>query len=185
MKQFLDVLKEKNIDFVLDGCMVKINGRYVDLRSLTSLPENVQFNNGGDVDLRSLTSFPENVGNRPYLDRFNIKQYNGTVTLYKRVSSLYKTQENTKNETTWTPKTALIHPAWNPSKTECGEGKFHACAKPSWCDVFRSNKTDKYIAVEIAIEDLYEWKNKPSYPQKIGFRAGRVLGEVNRKGEFI
>ena len=37
------------------------NGGYVDLESLTSLPSGVVFNNGGGVNLRSLTSLPPDV----------------------------------------------------------------------------------------------------------------------------
>ena len=73
-----------------------------------------------------------------------------------------------------------IHPNWNPFKEECGEGKFHACAKPFWCDSFRNKKGDKYISIKINIKDLYEWTENPNYPQKIGFRKGKVIEEVNR-----
>ena len=172
------------------------NGGDVYLRSCKSIPENVQFNNGGDVDLRSLTSLPENVqfnnGGRvyikdktisksiPYLERYKIPIVDDHVILYKKVSKDYKTQEGTANETTWALRTTLEHSNWNPSLKECGPGKFHACAKPRWCDMFRNEKDDKYIAVRIHVQDLYEWTNNPSYPQKIGFRRGYVVGEVER-----
>jgi len=172
------------------------NGGYVDLYSCTSLSENVQFNNGGDVDLRSCTSLPENVQfnnggsvylkdntisiNIPYLERYKIPIIDDHVILYKKVSKDYKTQEGTANETTWALRTTLEHSNWDPSLTECGAGKFHACAKPRWCDMFRNEKDDKYIAVRIHVQDLYEWTNNPSYPQKIGFRRGYVVGEVER-----
>jgi hypothetical protein len=54
-----------------------------------------------------------------------------TVTLYKKVSKDFKTQENTKNETLWIIGSTLEHPAWNPNNGECGEGKFHACSAMS------------------------------------------------------
>ena len=115
-----------------------------------------------------------------YIKRFNLEKTDGGVIIYKRVSFDYKTQEGTSNETLWTIGSTVEHPSWNPSREECGAGKFHACAKPFWCDIFRKNKTDKYIAIEVAEEDLYEWTNNPSCPQKIGFRKGKVLNETNR-----
>jgi hypothetical protein len=46
------------------------NQGYVDLRSLTSLPEGMTFSNQGSVDLRSLTSLPEGMtfSNQGYVD---------------------------------------------------------------------------------------------------------------------
>ena len=76
-------------------------------------------------------------------------------------------------------------PAWNPSKQECGEGKFHGCAFPHWCDNFRAKNNDRYIAIGVKEEDFYEWKKNPNYPQKIGFRKGIVLYEVDRGGNKI
>src|SRR3990167_1204183 len=171
------------------------NGEHVYLNSLTSMPDNVEFNNGGGVDLGSLTSMPDNVEfnnggdvdlkdnrihiGKDYITRFQISVIKGKVILYKRVSKDFKTQEGTDHETTWTIGTTLTHPAWNPTEQECGAGKFHACARPHRCDVFRSTKGDKYIAIQIKVEDLFEWKS-PSYPQKIGFRKGKVLKTVKR-----
>jgi len=153
------------------------NGGYVNLSSYNSpLPEGIQFNNGGGVDLRS-----EQIQiSTSYIKRFKIKETDGKVIIYKRVSEDYKTQEGTPNETLWLIGTTVEHPAWNPNQTECGEGKFHACAQPFWCDVFRDEKTDKYIAIEVEEKDLYEWAKNPSYPQKIGFRKGKVISEVKR-----
>jgi hypothetical protein len=106
------------------------------------------------------------------------------VVLYKKVSKDFKTQENTKNETTWTIGTSLTVPNWNPS-SECGEGKFHACSRPYFCDEFRNNKGDRYIAVSIKLEDLHEWKDSPQYPHKIGFKTGTVLYECDNLGKEI
>ena len=106
------------------------------------------------------------------------------VILFKRVSSDFKTQEGNPNETLWAIGTTLTHPKWNPKSGECGEGKFHACSRPYFCNEFRSKKGDKYIAVEIKRVDLYAWPN-PGYPHKIGFRAGRVLYECNKFGKKI
>ena len=177
------------------------NGGDVDLRSLTSLPEGTSFSNGGNVDLRSLTSLPEGTSfsnggyvdlrserigiNTPYLTRFKVQIVSGFVTLFKKVSHDFKTQEETENETLWTIGTTLTHPNWNPTREECGEGKFHACAKPYWCDGFRNNKGDRYIAIEIPVSDLFEWKDLPSYPYKIAFRSGKVIGECDRSGNLI
>jgi hypothetical protein len=152
------------------------NGGYVNLSSCTSLPEGISFNNGGDVYL----SYTAQSIATPYLKRFNIPITDNTVILYKKVSKDFKTREGTRNETIWLPGTVVEHNNWNPTKEECGEGKFHACARPHWCDMFRNNIGDKYIAIQVNVDDLYEWKNQPSYPGKIGFRKGYVIGEVER-----
>ena len=102
------------------------------------------------------------------------------VILYKRVSKDFKTQEGTKNETTWTIGSVVTHPYWNPKENEAGEGKFHACSKPYFCDEFRSGQDDRYIAISIKLKDLYEWEDNPKYPHKIGFREGKVLYECDR-----
>jgi hypothetical protein len=44
--------------------------------------------------------------------------------------------------------------------------------------VFRSEKDDKFIKIEVDKKDIYEWKNNPQYPQKIGFKKGKVIEEV-------
>jgi hypothetical protein len=104
------------------------------------------------------------------------------VILYKRVSAEFKTQETTKNETLWEIGSVIEHPAWEPASGECGEGKFHACSRPYFCDEFRNLKDDRYVAIEIKSADLHEWKDSPRYPHKIGFRAGKVLYECDRMG---
>ncbi len=174
------------------------NGGNVFLNTLITLPENTQFNNGGNVYLFRIPTLPDNIQfnnggivyctdflikliNTPYLKRFNIEVKDGFVILYKRVSFDYKTQENKENETLWEIGTTLEHHAWNPYNDECGAGKFHACARAHWCDEFRNKKDDKYISIQIHIDDLYEWRNlNVNYPQKIAFRKGKVLAEVNR-----
>jgi hypothetical protein len=177
------------------------NGGNVYLELLTEIPEGVQFNNGGNVYLQSLKSLSEstpfnnggyvyfssgmNPINTPYLTRFNISVESNKVILYKRVSSDFKTQEGESWETVWSVGSNLVHPAWNPSNRECGEGMFHACAKPWWCDAFRSTKGDKYIGIEIAVADLYEWTRNSAYPSKIAFRECIVLYECDRKGNKI
>jgi hypothetical protein len=107
------------------------------------------------------------------------------VVLYKRVSQDWKTQENTANETIWEPGMTLEHPSWGPEQAECGPGKFHACDRPWRCDEFRSNRNDRYIAIEINKADLYVWPSNPSYPHKIAFRKGTVLHEVDSFGVKI
>ncbi len=102
------------------------------------------------------------------------------VILYKRVSKDFKTQERTSNETLWKIGSIVEHKNWQPEKDECGDGKFHAVSRPYFADEFRSQIGDKYIAVEIAKKDLYEWKNNPQYPHKIGFRKGKVLYECDK-----
>ena len=121
----------------------------------------------------------------PYLEREGIEIKKGKVILYKKVSKDFKTQENTKNETTWTIGETLEHKNWKPELEECGEGKFHACSRPYFCDEFRNEKEDKYIAIEIDTKDLFEWKKNPTYSHKIAFRKGKVLFECNRFGKNI
>jgi hypothetical protein len=108
----------------------------------------------------------------------------GTVILFKRVSENWLTQENTRNETAWLEGSTLEHPAWNPAQEECGPGKFHFCSRPYFCDEFRSKKTDKYIALELKVEDLFAWKDA-SYPHKIAGRKAKVLYQCDRTGKKI
>ena len=156
------------------------NGGGVNLKSLTTMPENVQFNNGGYVYLRSKYVL---IG-KSYLVRFKIPIQKKTIILYKKVSTDYKTQKTTENETLWKILTTVTCKDWHPEKNECGEGKFHGCAYPHWCDIFREGK-GKYIAIKVKIRDLYEWQNNPAYPQKIGFREGTVLYECDRYGRQV
>jgi hypothetical protein len=106
------------------------------------------------------------------------------VIVYKRVSVDFKTQELTKNETVWTIGTTLVHSAWKPKDGECGEGKFHACPQPFFCDEFRYDTGDRYVAIEVARKDLHSWPN-PEYQHKIAFRKGTVLYECDRFGNRI
>jgi hypothetical protein len=133
---------------------------------------------------KSKTALVQDYKPQKYLDREGIQQTKGNIILFKRVSFDYKTQEGTRNETIWKLKSILTHPAWNPQESECGEGKYHACSRPYFCDEFRSNKTDIYIAVKIAKKDLFEWKDA-SYPHKIAFRKGTVLYRCDRFGKEI
>jgi hypothetical protein len=200
-KEFIDFLKAECIKYTQkNGKIIVKNGGNLYLESLTYIPEGVTLSAGGDLYLRSLTSIPEGVTlsaggslklksktiklNHSYLQRFNIRIKRGFVILYKKVSKEFKTQEGTRNETHWRINRVMEHPKWNPTKEECGEGKFHACAYPFWCDKFRNVKGDRYIAIKVNVKDIYEWKDNPSYPQKIGFRKGRVMTEVERTGTY-
>ena len=127
---------------------------------------------------------------RPYVERnrMDVTQSSGdhasTVILYKRVSSQWKTQAGQTNETTWTVGTELVVPRWDPTN-ECGPGKFHACARPHWCDPYCSGDgiDYRYIAIRVRVDDLYETDvEKCMYPSKIAFRRGYVVGEVDRNG---
>jgi hypothetical protein len=108
-----------------------------------------------------------------------------TLTLYKRVSKDFKTQEGEKNKTQWNIGDVVECKDWNPKDDECGQGKFHACSRPYFCDEFRDTRGDKYIAIEVAKKDVYEWKKNPQFPHKIGFRKGKVLCECDRFGKKI
>ena len=114
----------------------------------------------------------------------NAVEQTPVVVLYKKVSKDFKTQENTANETTWTIGTTLTVPTWNTVR-ECGEGKFHACSRPYFCDEFRTKPGDRYIAVSIKMEDLHEWKDNPEYPHKIAFKTGTVLYECDKFGKEL
>jgi hypothetical protein len=120
-----------------------------------------------------------------WFSRHGLPEKAAKYVLYKRVSKDFRTQENTSNETLWTVGTTVTHPAWCPDKTECGAGKFHACAMPYFCNDFRSEKDDRYVAIEVKKVDLYEWKKNPEYPHKIGFREGKVLYECDKYGKKI
>lgn len=125
----------------------------------------------------------QNTGTNGWLEAHGIEP-KAVVTVYKRVSKDFKTQEGTPNETTWEIGSVVTHEAWNPKSSECGEGKFHACGAPYFCDEFRNNPDDRYIAVEVNKKDLYAWPN-PTFPHKIAFRQGTVLHECNIRGEKI
>jgi hypothetical protein len=108
----------------------------------------------------------------------------GLVTLFKRVSKDFLTQEGTINQTEWKIGSTVIHDAWDPSSGECGAGKFHACSRPYFCDEFRSDDGDLYVAIRVAVADLHAWENA-SYPHKIAFRECVVLHQCDRFGESI
>ena len=119
-----------------------------------------------------------------FIEREGIPQADGSVTLFKRVSSAFLTQEGQSWQTAWLPGTSVAHPSWEPAAAECGGGKFHACSRPYFCDEFRDVKSDRYIAVRVAIADLFAWQS-PSYPHKIAFRVGEVLYECDRRGKPV
>jgi hypothetical protein len=119
-----------------------------------------------------------------FFERHGIDKADSYI-LYKRVSIDFKTQEETANETLWTIGSTVAHKSWNPVYSECGEGKFHAVARPFFADQYRGRQGDRYVCIKIKSEDLYEWKNAPSHPHKIGFREGIVLYECDRDGNNI
>jgi hypothetical protein len=159
---------------------------FSDIKSLSLFGFSVLFK---PIDLKfkfkkEKTCYVQNIKPQPYLEREGVPQKQGFVVLYKKTSHDFKTQEGTKNETLWAIGTKVTHPAWNPGNAECGEGKFHACSRPYFCDEFRSNKGDRYVAIKTRVVDLYEWDN-PQYPHKIAFREGRVLYECDKHGKEI
>ncbi len=119
-----------------------------------------------------------------WLEGQGVKAEKKHVVLYKRVSKDWQTQENTANATTWAVGATLVHPSWNPKSGECGEGKYHACSMAYFCDEFRDKKDDRYVALKVAVKDLYAWPNA-SYPHKIAFRAAEVLHECDRYGKKV
>jgi hypothetical protein len=105
-----------------------------------------------------------------------------TIIVYKKVSKDFLTQEGTQNETKWEIGSTVTHPNWEPNKEECGAGKFHACSRPYFCDEFRNEKGDRYIAISVKLTDLYEWTKNSQFPHKIGFREAKVLNECDSFG---
>lgn len=122
-----------------------------------------------------------------FLRRFGIVPKNGKIVVYKRVSKDFKTQEKTKNETTWTiGKTLSIPKNQIDLSSECGPGKFHACAVPLQCDKFRSIDKDRYIAIQVDLKYLHDYKiEAKAFPTKIRFTKGKVLYEVDIFGNKI
>src|SRR3990167_11444335 len=97
MKNFIKYLKENQIDYKINGKKITINGGDVDLSSLTSMPDNVEFNNGGNVYLNSLTSMPDNVefnnGGNVYLSSLtsmpdNVEFNNGGDVYLRSLTSM-------------------------------------------------------------------------------------------------
>ena len=70
MNDFIEILAEKNIPYEIRDQSIIVEGEHVYLRSLTTLPDDVVFNNGGGVYLSSLTTLPEGVvfNNGGYVD---------------------------------------------------------------------------------------------------------------------
>jgi len=106
------------------------------------------------------------------------------IILFKRVSNDYKTQENSRNETLWAIGSTVSHSSWEPTSDECGEGKFHACSRPYFCDQFRDTPKDRYIAIKIAKDNLHVWPN-PTFPHKIAFKEGKILYECDKFGRKL
>src|ERR1700686_585042 len=123
-------------------------------------------------------------GTNGWLESQGVKKEKRYVLLSKHISSDWKTQENTPNETVWSIGTTLTNSNWLPKNSECGEGKFHACSKPYFCNEFRSTAGDKYIAIKVNVKDLYSWPN-PQYPHKIAFRKGTVIYQCDKFGKKI
>jgi len=64
-KEFKQVLERKGYSYKIEGDKIVVTYEMgVDLRSLTSLPPGVEFNNGGSIDLYYLTSLPPGVAFR-------------------------------------------------------------------------------------------------------------------------
>ena len=127
----------------------------------------------------------QNIKFTNFLEREMVNVKKGKVILFKRVSKDFKTQEDTINETSWIINSIVKHNSWNPENSECGKGKFHACSRPFFCDEFRSIRGDKYIAIEVLIKDLFEWKDNPQFIHKIAFRNCKVLYECDIDGNKI
>jgi hypothetical protein len=121
-------------------------------------------------------------GTAGWFERNAVAPVKRSAILFKRVSKDFQTQENTPNQTDWKVGSTVEHKDWRPKSGECGAGKFHACSRPYFCDEFRSEPGDRYVAIEIAVKDLFAWD---CYPHKIGFRKGTVLYECDRYGAKV
>ncbi len=126
----------------------------------------------------------KSTGTASWLDGEGVLVAEGSAVLYKKVSVGFLTQEGTRNETSWMVGATVEHANWTPAVEECGAGKFHACSRPYFCDEFRNEKGDQYIAIRVDVSDLYAWPNA-SYPHKIAFRKGTVLHRVTRFGKPV
>jgi hypothetical protein len=139
--------------------------------------------------LASTTAMIINVPAQPsntaeWLDANGVVETDRVVVLYKRVSKDFLTQEGEPWQATWAIGEVKEHPSWEPTKSECGAGKFHACSRPYFCDEFRSVADDRYVALRIEAADLYAWPNA-EYAHKIAFRKAVVLFECDRYGKEI
>ena len=64
-EEFIKELDKKGYSYEIEGDKIVVTYEMgVDLRSLTSLPPGVEFNNGGSIDLYYLTSLPPGVAFR-------------------------------------------------------------------------------------------------------------------------
>jgi hypothetical protein len=106
------------------------------------------------------------------------------VIIFKRVSKDFLTQEGNVHETKWPIGVTLTHEDWKPETGECGEGKYHGCSRPYFCDEFRNTSGDRYVAIKVAIKDMHAWESA-SYPHKIAFRKGTVMYECDRFGKKV
>jgi hypothetical protein len=126
--------------------------------------------------------FPK--GNKGWLENEGVEPTGSTILLFKRVSKDFKTQEGTDRETLWLVGSTVTHPKWSPKDEECGSGKFHGCSRPYFADQFRSERGDRYIAIEVDLKDIHAW-DEAQYPHKIAFRQGKVLFECNKFGKQV
>jgi hypothetical protein len=124
------------------------------------------------------------IGATGWLSNHGIRPVRGFAVLYKRVSKAMLTQEGTPNETKWAVGSTLEHPAWSPKDEECGAGKFHACPAPFFCDTYRDSRGDVYVAIKVAVRDMYAWP-EPQHPHKIAFRKGTVLHVCDINGKAL
>ena len=76
------------------------NMGYVDLRSLTTLPEGARFENPGDVDLGSLTTLPEGVRfeNQGSVDLRSLTTIPDSVSFGEGVTFVWMNRETTEEE---------------------------------------------------------------------------------------
>ena len=167
-------------DYVVVRLFSKVRRIILDGYSVCVIPQSLKMK----IKVKSKKAYIHKISPINFFERNKLGKRKKYV-LYKRVSKDFKTQENTPNETVWKIGGIVKHENYKPDIDECGEGKFHACSKPHFCDEFRSAKGDRYIAVEVKREDLFEWKDSPVFPHKISFRCGKVLYECDRFGKKI
>ena len=125
-ESFIQLLTDKCYKYELTGDHIKVLYQgSVDLRSLTSLPEGVQFNNQGDVDLSSLTSLPEGVqfNNQGSVDLSSLTSLpEGVITnlgipiiedIDKKILAMVTSGNNKLNMSDWhTCKTTHCRAGW-------------------------------------------------------------------------
>lgn len=107
MNKFTKLLDQKGVSYYIEnGSIIIDNETYIDFADVTSLPENIQFNNRGGVDLDNIKALAENTrfnnGGNVYLESLtslpeNV-QFNNKGAIFLRNLTLLPENVNFNNE---------------------------------------------------------------------------------------